>query len=126
MRMTSWTGWRSEREDFGNNSSRRRGKSRKRVCIFLGSTKPNFTIYLGVFGVPLELLAERDGVDSSLGVTKNPVRIPVFLDDIISAMRQMGRFSSFIQKARANHSGRRFGGGNLQEEWKHSKSKRDR
>ncbi|KIM23080.1 hypothetical protein M408DRAFT_17979 [Serendipita vermifera MAFF 305830] len=43
----------------------------------------------GVFGVPLDLLTERDGVDSTLGVTRNPVRIPTFLDDILSALKQM-------------------------------------
>jgi hypothetical protein len=56
----------------------------------------DLTILLGVFGVPLELLTERDGVDSSLGVTRNPVKIPTFLDDIISAMKQMGRFSGLL------------------------------
>lgn len=45
----------------------------------------------GVYGVPLELLTERDGVESTLGVSRNPVRIPIFLDDVITAMRQMGK-----------------------------------
>ncbi|KAG8821185.1 hypothetical protein FRC19_008185 [Serendipita sp. 401] len=43
----------------------------------------------GVFGVPLELLTERDGVETSLGVSRSMVKIPVFLDDIICAMQQM-------------------------------------
>jgi hypothetical protein len=46
----------------------------------------------GVFGVPLELLVERDGFDSTLGVSRTPLRVPSFLDDLISAMRQMGEF----------------------------------
>ncbi|TBU30656.1 RhoGAP-domain-containing protein [Dichomitus squalens] len=43
----------------------------------------------GVFGVPLELLVEREGADSLLGAGRTPLRIPSFVDDAISAMRQM-------------------------------------
>ncbi|KAJ6518673.1 RhoGAP-domain-containing protein [Mycena sanguinolenta] len=43
----------------------------------------------GVFGVPLELLVEREGSDSLLGATPETLRVPSFIDDIISAMRQM-------------------------------------
>ncbi|KAG8834410.1 hypothetical protein FRC17_008981 [Serendipita sp. 399] len=43
----------------------------------------------GVFGVPLDLLTERSGVETSLGVSRSPVKIPVFLDDLICAMQQM-------------------------------------
>ncbi|KAM6496940.1 hypothetical protein JOM56_007413 [Amanita muscaria] len=43
----------------------------------------------GVFGVPLELLVERDGADSLLGATRATMRVPSFIDDVISAMRQM-------------------------------------
>ncbi|KAL1745875.1 hypothetical protein HDZ31DRAFT_35500 [Schizophyllum fasciatum] len=43
----------------------------------------------GVFGVPLELLVEREGVDSLLGATRATMRVPSFVDDVISAMRQM-------------------------------------
>jgi hypothetical protein len=45
---------------------------------------------LGVFGVPLELLVEREGADSLLGATRSTIRVPSFIDDVISAMRQMG------------------------------------
>ncbi|EGN96591.1 hypothetical protein SERLA73DRAFT_170041 [Serpula lacrymans var. lacrymans S7.3] len=43
----------------------------------------------GVFGVPLELLVEREGADSLLGATRATLRIPSFIDDVVSAMRQM-------------------------------------
>lgn len=42
----------------------------------------------GVFGVPLELLAEQ-GTDSMLGSSRAPLRVPIFIDDVISAMKQM-------------------------------------
>ncbi|KAG8917886.1 hypothetical protein FRC01_002153 [Tulasnella sp. 417] len=41
----------------------------------------------GVFGVPLELLAEQ-GTDSMLGLSHAPLRVPIFIDDVISAMKQ--------------------------------------
>jgi hypothetical protein len=44
----------------------------------------------GVFGVPLELLVEREGADSLLGATRSTLRVPSFIDDVVSAMRQMG------------------------------------
>lgn len=47
----------------------------------------------GTFGVPLELLVERNGVDSALGAGPGRIRIPSFVDDSISAMRNMGTFS---------------------------------
>ncbi|KAJ6581386.1 hypothetical protein B0H19DRAFT_1114963 [Mycena capillaripes] len=43
----------------------------------------------GVFGVPLEFLVEREGSDSLLGATRETLRVPSFIDDVISAMRQM-------------------------------------
>ncbi|TFK32780.1 LIM domain-containing protein [Crucibulum laeve] len=43
----------------------------------------------GVFGVPLELLVEKEGADSLLGATRATIRVPSFIDDVISAMRQM-------------------------------------
>jgi hypothetical protein len=48
----------------------------------------------GVFGVPLELLVEREGSDSHLGATRATLRVPSFIDDVISAMRQMGKSKS--------------------------------
>lgn len=52
--------------------------------------------FLGVFGVPLELLVEREGADSLLGASRATLRVPSFIDDVISAMRQMGLYMSFI------------------------------
>ncbi|EAU90142.2 rho GTPase activator [Coprinopsis cinerea okayama7 len=44
----------------------------------------------GVFGVPLELLVEREGADSMLGASRGvTMRVPSFVDDVISAMRTM-------------------------------------
>lgn len=43
----------------------------------------------GVFGIPLELLVEREGCDSLHGATRTPLRVPTFMDDVVSAMRQM-------------------------------------
>lgn len=43
----------------------------------------------GVFGVPLELLVEKEGSDSLLGACRATLRVPSFIDDVVSAMRQM-------------------------------------
>ena len=43
----------------------------------------------GVFGVPLDVLVERDGIESSYGIGPGTLRIPGIIDDAISAMRQM-------------------------------------
>lgn len=46
---------------------------------------------VGVFGIPLELLVEREGADSLHGASRAPLRVPSFIDDVVSAMRQMGK-----------------------------------
>ncbi|EIW79260.1 RhoGAP-domain-containing protein [Coniophora puteana RWD-64-598 SS2] len=43
----------------------------------------------GTFNMPLELLVEREGADSLLGATRATLRVPSFVDDVVSAMRQM-------------------------------------
>ncbi|PHH86725.1 hypothetical protein CDD83_9828 [Cordyceps sp. RAO-2017] len=43
----------------------------------------------GVFGVPLEMIIERDGADSTDGVGPGTLRIPAIVDDVISSMRKM-------------------------------------
>jgi hypothetical protein len=45
-----------------------------------------------VFGIPLEQLVEKEGADSLYGASRTPLRIPSFVDDVVSAMRQMGTF----------------------------------
>ncbi|KAF8587843.1 RhoGAP-domain-containing protein [Ramaria rubella] len=54
-----------------------------------GNDKKNVKKKGGVFGVPLEQLVERQGADSILGVSREPLRVPSFIDDVVSAMRQM-------------------------------------
>jgi hypothetical protein len=43
----------------------------------------------GVFGVPLEVIIERDGADSTDGVGPGALRIPAIVDDAITTMRKM-------------------------------------
>lgn len=56
-------------------------------------TEQELMCYPGVFCVPLELLVDREGTESVLGATTVPLRIPSFIDDIVSAMKQMGGFN---------------------------------
>ncbi|KAK4192701.1 hypothetical protein QBC35DRAFT_199949 [Podospora australis] len=43
----------------------------------------------GVFGVPLEVIIERDGAESTDGIGPGALRIPTVVNDIISSMKQM-------------------------------------
>ncbi|KAM3086822.1 Rho-type GTPase activating protein Rga1 [Clarireedia jacksonii] len=43
----------------------------------------------GVFGVPLEVIIERDGAESTDGVGPGALKIPAIVDDAIAAMRKM-------------------------------------
>jgi hypothetical protein len=45
----------------------------------------------GTFGVPLEVLIEKNGVDSNLGASPTRIRIPAIVEEIIFAMKQMGK-----------------------------------
>jgi hypothetical protein len=49
------------------------------------------TLFAGVFGVPLEILVEKTGSDSQLGASNTQLRVPEFVDNVISAMKQMGK-----------------------------------
>lgn len=40
--------------------------------------------------MPLEILVDRTGSDSSQGISGDQLRVPEFIEDIISTMRQMG------------------------------------
>jgi hypothetical protein len=50
-----------------------------------------------VFGVPLEVLIERNGSDSVMGSGPGSLRIPAFVDDSISAMKQMGMYFPWVR-----------------------------
>lgn len=56
--------------------------------LFKGNDKKNVKKKV-LFGVPLELLVEREGADSLHGASRATLRVPSFIDDVISAMRQM-------------------------------------
>ncbi|KAK4687632.1 hypothetical protein P7C73_g2473, partial [Tremellales sp. Uapishka_1] len=57
--------------------------------IFKGNAKKDHK-KRGVFGVPIEILVERTGSDSHLGSSNAQLRVPEFIEDIVSTMRQMG------------------------------------
>lgn len=57
--------------------------------IFKGGKDKKDIKRKGVFGVPLEILVEKTGSDSQLGATNTQLRVPEFIDNIISAMKQM-------------------------------------
>ena len=44
----------------------------------------------GTFGVPLDLLVEKSGIETALGVGRVTVRIPAFVNNALGAMRLMG------------------------------------
>ncbi|KAI9730159.1 MAG: hypothetical protein M1818_008253 [Claussenomyces sp. TS43310] len=43
----------------------------------------------GVFGVPLEIIIEKDGADSTDGIGPGALRIPALVEDAITTMRKM-------------------------------------
>lgn len=43
---------------------------------------------MAVFGVDLQVLTKKYGIDSDLGVGPSKLRIPIVVDDIIAALRQ--------------------------------------
>jgi len=57
--------------------------------IFKGNDKKNVKKKTGVFGISLEILVEREGADSVHGASRAPLRVPSFIDDVVSAMKQM-------------------------------------
>lgn len=52
----------------------------------------------GTFGVPLDMLVEKNGAESNLGAGPSRIRIPTFIDDSISAMKRMGKFNDGWQE----------------------------
>ncbi|SNX87419.1 related to GTPase-activating protein of the rho/rac family (LRG1 protein) [Melanopsichium pennsylvanicum] len=57
--------------------------------IFKGGKDKKEIKKKGVFGIPLEILVERNGADSTLGASAAHLRVPSFIDDVICAMKQM-------------------------------------
>lgn len=57
--------------------------------IFKGGKDKKKVEKKGTFNVPLDVLVDRSGADCTLGATSTVLRVPSFIDDIISAMRQM-------------------------------------
>lgn len=57
-----------------------------------------FTLVLVIFGERLEVLVEREGADSLLGASESALRVPSFIDDVISAMRTMGEDFKVISR----------------------------
>ncbi|CAI4303834.1 AIS_collapsed_G0006600.mRNA.1.CDS.1 [Saccharomyces cerevisiae] len=53
------------------------------------SMEPKKPIAKTVFGTPLDVLCEKWGVDSDLGVGPVKIRIPIIIDELISSLRQM-------------------------------------
>jgi hypothetical protein len=70
---------------------KRKGELRARFAK-AQDPRPNCASLLctGVFGVPLEILVEKTGSDSQLGASNTQLRVPEFVDNVISAMKQMG------------------------------------
>ena len=56
---------------------------------FQKNDRPKVGKKKGVFGIPLDALVEREGVESTYGVGPGALRVPSVVDDTISAMRQM-------------------------------------
>ncbi|KAI0022202.1 rho-type GTPase-activating protein [Xylariomycetidae sp. FL0641] len=63
------TFWNKFGKAFGKNDNRKGGKKK------------------GVFGVPLEIIVERDGADSTDGVGPGALRIPAIIEDTIIALK---------------------------------------
>lgn len=61
----------------------------------------------GVFGVPLDVLVERDGVESTYGVGPGALRVAPLIDDSISAMRQMDMSVEGVFRKNGNIKGLR-------------------
>ncbi|KAI2629753.1 RhoGAP-domain-containing protein [Hypoxylon sp. NC1633] len=63
------TFWNKFGKAFGKNETRKGGKKK------------------GTFGVPLEVIVERDGADSTDGVGPGALRIPAIIEDTITALK---------------------------------------
>ncbi|KAL1919216.1 uncharacterized protein VTP21DRAFT_1908 [Calcarisporiella thermophila] len=61
----------------------------KFVHSLKAGSRKNIKAKEGTFGVPLDMLVEKNGVESNLGAGPGRIRIPSFIDEAISAMKQM-------------------------------------
>lgn len=52
--------------------------------------------------MPLDMLVEKNGVESNLGAGPSRIRIPTFIDDSISAMKRMGKSIKIANEEDAN------------------------
>lgn len=75
---------------FKNNAKKDTKKKGTSFTSVEPRTRAIADLYQGVFGVPLEILVERTGSDSSQGASNAQLRVPEIIEDIISTMRQMG------------------------------------
>ncbi|GAA5943464.1 uncharacterized protein JCM15063_006480 [Sporobolomyces koalae] len=57
--------------------------------LFKGGNEQKKVKKKGVFAIPLDVLVERNGADSMHGAGPGSLRVPSFVDDVISAMKQM-------------------------------------
>ncbi|KAL8279045.1 hypothetical protein RQP46_008503 [Phenoliferia psychrophenolica] len=57
--------------------------------LFKGGNEKKVVKKKGVFAIPLDVLVERNGADSMHGAGPGSLRVPSFVDDVISAMKQM-------------------------------------
>ena len=81
----------------GNDKKNVKKKGESVVIGFCARLRTQlFNVTAGVFGIPLEQLVEREGSDSLHGASRFPLRVPSFIDDVVSAMRQMGTFLCIV------------------------------
>ena len=74
---------------------------------FARNDKPKGGKKKGVFGVPLDVLVDRDGVESTFGVGPGALRVPGLIDDAISAMRGMDMSVEGVFRKNGNIKGLR-------------------
>lgn len=95
--------------------------------IMHGNKKTNKGKEVGTFGVSLDILTERTGVESNLGASASPVRVAAFIDDSVTAMRQMGNYVKYKKIIKFIHIEsfyRHVSGRHLSQEWQYSTTKR--
>ena len=74
---------------------------------FAKNEKPKGGKKKGIFGVPLDVLVDRDGVESTFGVGPGALRVPGLIDDAISAMRGMDMSVEGVFRKNGNIKGLR-------------------